>query len=158
MYHATWTAIVVAGTLGLLAGCDRHPKQEAKALQLPQGTPKRPVGFSALKVNPGAAEPFTKNDVAGYFAEHNLPRNRGAKTYIQVADLEFITSKQASERLAGEPTGLDDSHQVGFATLTGTFVFSGPPNAKPATFAKAYALFDAETGNLLMDGTLDGER
>jgi hypothetical protein len=157
MHRAIWTAILVTGIVGLLAGCDRHPKQEEKALQLPQGTPKRPIGFSALKVTPGAPEPFTKSDVANYFAEHNLPLNRGPKTDFQVADLEFLTSKQASDRLAGEQTGLEDDHPVGFATLTGKFVFSGPPNAKTATFSKAYALFDATTGNLLMDGTLESE-
>jgi hypothetical protein len=72
-----------------------------------------------------------------------------------VADLEFLTAKQASDRLAGEPTGLNDNDRVGFATLTGKFIFSGPSNTKPATFSSAYALFDAATGNLLMDGTLE---
>jgi hypothetical protein len=118
----------------------------------------RPTGFAALKANSTAPEPFTKTDVVAYFSAHNLPMNAGAKNDFQVDSLEFLTSKQASDRLAGEPTGLNDNDRVGFATLTGKFIFSGPPNTKPATFARAYALFDATTGNLLMDGTLEGAK
>ncbi|MGA2636271.1 hypothetical protein [Methylocella sp.] len=149
------TAILVAGTVGLLAGCGRHEEQKETPLPLPQGTPKRPTGLPGLTVNPGAPEPFTKSDVAAYFATHNLPLNAGAKGDFTVANLEFLTAKQASDRLAGEPTGLNDNDRVGFATLTGKFIFSGPSNTKPATFSSAYALFDAATGNLLMDGTLE---
>ncbi len=149
------TAILVAGTIGLLAGCGRHEEQKETPLPLPQGTPKRPTGMPALTVSPGAPEPFTKSDVASYFAAHNLPLNAGAKSDFEVANLEFLTARQASERLSGEPTGLNDNDRVGFATLTGKFIFSGPSNTKPATFSSAYALFDAATGNLLMDGTLE---
>jgi hypothetical protein len=158
MRHSAFTAILLAGTIGLLAGCGRHPEQKETALALPQGTSMRPTGITALKVNLGAADPFTKSDVANYFAVHNLPMNGGAMGDFQVANLEFLTSKQASDRLAGEPTGLGDNDRVGFATLTGKFIFSGPPKAKNAAFSSAYALFDATTGNLLMNGTLESEK
>jgi hypothetical protein len=148
-------AFIFAATTGLLAGCGRHEEQKEKPLPLPQGTPQRPVGMKALPVDPSAPEPFAKSDVAAWLAAHNLPMNAGAKGDFAVANLEFITAKEASGRLAGEPIGLGDNDRVGFATLTGTFVFSGPPHTKPATFSSAYALFDAKTGNLLMDGTLE---
>ncbi len=155
MHRNARAAILFAAAMALLAGCGRRPEQKETPLPLPQGTPNRPVGMKALSVNPGAAEPFSKADVAAWLAAHNLPLNAGAKTDFTVANLEFLTAKQASDRLAGEPTGLPDNDRVGFATLTGTFVFSGPPHTKPATFASAYALFDAASGNLLMDGSLE---
>jgi hypothetical protein len=148
-------AILLVAACGVLAGCERRPEQKETPLPLPQGTAKRPVGMAALTANPSAPEPFAQADVAAYFASHNLPMNIGAKGDFQVINLEFITSAQASQRLQGEPTGLDDNDRVGFATLTGKFIFSGPSNTKPAAFASAYALFDAKTGNLLMDGTLE---
>lgn len=155
MRLAAFTVILCAGIIPLIAGCNRHPEQKETALHLPQGTPKRPHGFAALKVDANAPEPFTQSDVVTYFASHNLPMNAGAKGDFQVAKLEFLTSKQASERLAGEPTGLGDNDRVGFVTLTGKFAFTGPPKSKVATFRSAYALFDATTGNLLMDGSLE---
>jgi hypothetical protein len=148
-------AILLAAAVGGLAFCDRHPtKQQKIAMPLPQGTPMHPQGIPALKVKPGP-EPFTQADVAAYLAIHNLPLNGADASQLHVASLEFITSAQARDRLQGESTGLDDNESVGFVTLTGTFIFSGPRGTKTATFSRAYAIFIAATGSLIMDGTLD---
>ena len=63
------------------------------ALPLPKGTPVAPVGMKALTVGPDPVAPFTREDVAAYFENHNLPRNLGSKADIQVEGLEFITTK-----------------------------------------------------------------
>ena len=154
MHKKSVSLLLLLGGLGLVAGCHRqHHDEEKIALKLPQGTPKRPQGSTALKVNPGATQPFTQQEVVDYFKTHNLPKNGSDLSQFQVSSLEFLTSKEVSQRLQGEPTGLDDSDKIGFVTLTGQFVFTGPPG-RSARFSRAYAAFDATTGNLLMIGTL----
>jgi hypothetical protein len=159
MRMTSHSAILLAAAAYLVSGCHHHPpEQQPVAMQMPQGTPMHPHGIPALKVNPSAPQPFTQTDVANYLATHNLPLNAGDPSQFHVASLEFITAKQAQDRLQGEATGLDDIERVGFVTLTGTFTFSGPGNVKPATFTGAYAIFVASTGSLIMDGTLDNQK
>ncbi len=150
-------ALIFLGCLGWVSGC-RHkegPEEQKKiALHLPEGTPKRPQGSAALTVKPGP-QPFTKADVANYFKTHNLPMNMSSTNDFQVDTLEFLTNKDVSDRLRGASPGLADSAIVGLATLRGLFIFTGPPQTKPARFARAYAAFDATSGNLVMIGTLD---
>jgi len=158
MRNAAFTAVILAGiaaTTGALTGCRNRAEQEKIALPLPQGTPKRPQGMTALTVNPNAPEPFTKNDVTNYFATHGLPRLSPTPGQFQVDKLEFLTSKQVSDRLQGVSTGLADNDRIGFATLVGTFIVSSPKSAKSGTYVSAYAAFDAASGNLLMEGTLE---
>jgi hypothetical protein len=159
MYRTTVAILVLIGALAFLMGChhrDDDDKQKKLALHLPTGTPKRPQGMTALTVNSGAAQPFTKADVIAYFKTHNLPKNSASTTQIQVDTLEFLTSKEVSQRLQGVMTGLGDNDRVGFVILTGTFIFTGPgTDSKAARFNRAYAVFDAVTGNLLMIGTLE---
>jgi hypothetical protein len=156
----TIALILVAAASGLLQGCHQQPAQQSPeppkgiSLQMPAAKPMRPQGLAAIKATPGAASPFSKSDVVSYFATHNLPRLSGKPGQVHVVSLEFLTSKQVSDRLHGESTGLPDGDPVGFATLSGTFAVSGPPPAKHATFSSAYAAFDGATGNLLMAGTL----
>ena len=164
MYRTFLSMLMVIYSVGTLAGCHRDQdekgeqgkgEQKKMALPLPVGTPKRPQGMTALTVKSGT-EPFSKQDVVEYFKKHNLPKNSTSVTDFQVDTLEFLTSKEVSQRLQGVTTGLGDNERVGFVTLKGSFVFTGPPKrGKPATFGRAYAVFDATTGNLLMAGTLE---
>lgn len=128
------------------------------SLPMPTGSPKRPVGMKAIEVKPGGQPAFSQADVATYFKTNNLPRNMGSTDQFQVESVEFITSAEVSRRLQGASTGLPDNDPVAFATLLGTFIFTGPSGSKPATFSRAYALFDAVNGNLLMIGTLESEK
>jgi hypothetical protein len=159
MRYTALTAILLATTAGLLAGCRQKSVEppaakSGVALELPKGKPTRPQGLAAIKAKPGAPAPFSKDDVANYFTTHNLPRLSAKTGQVHVVSLEFLSSKQVSDRLQGEPTGLPDGDPVGFATLSGTFTVFGPPKAKPATFSSAYAAFDGTTGNLLIAGVL----
>ena len=161
MHKKHLSLLLLLAGLSLLAGCEgcrhRHPDDEKIALKLPVGTPKRPQGSTALTVNPGAAQPFTQLDVVNYFKTHNLPKNGGDQSQFQVSSLEFLTSQQVSQRLQGEPTGLADNDKIGFVTLTGQFIFTGPPG-RSARFSQANAAFDAKTGTLLRIGTLDEQQ
>ena len=148
-------AILVSG-VPLMAGCrprgggNEQPKKYS--LPLPSGSPKRPVGTKAIELQPGKT--LTKEDVATYLKKNNLPKNMGSTDQFRVDTLEFMTSADASKRIQGASTGLSDNDRVGLATLSGTFIFTGPPPSKPKTFERAYAVFDASNGNLLMIGTL----
>jgi hypothetical protein len=71
-----------------------------------------------------------------------------------VDTLEFLTNDEVTARLNGVSPGLADGDRIGFATLSGQFVFTGPRGSTPARFTRAYAAFDARTGNLLMIGSL----
>ena len=154
------TAIVLAAASGLLQGCHQQPAQPSPeapkgiVFQLPTSKPLRPQGLPAIAATKGASSTFSKSDVVNYFTTHNLPRLAGKPGQVHVVSLEFLTSKQVSDRLNGEQTGLPDGDPVGFATLSGTFAVSGPPSAKHVRFSSAYAAFDGTTGNLLMVGTL----
>jgi hypothetical protein len=158
MHRPITGLLLLLGIVGFLAGChdrDDHGEQKKIALPAPAGTPKRPQGMTALTVRAGA-EPFTKADVVTYFKSHNLPKNAGALAQVQVDTVEFVTSKDVTQRLQGVSTGLADNDRVAFVTLSGTFIFTGPgADRKAATFNRAYAVFDAATGNLMMIGTLE---
>jgi hypothetical protein len=159
MRRTLHTSLLLLAGLGLLAGChhdrdDEHEGQKKIALHPPTGPGKRPQGVGALTVKPGP-QPFTKADVVTYFQSHNLPKNSASLSQLHVDSLEFITSKEVSVRLQGASTGLADADRIGFVTLTGTFIFTGPGKDKPAIFNRAYAAFDAASGNLLMVGTLE---
>lgn len=157
--------LLLAGILlGSLAGChheegdkdkDQDDAHKKRALSPPKEPGKRPQGMQALTVKKGAAQPFTKADVVAYFKTHNLALSSGPMNQIKVESLEFITSAEVTKRLQGASTGLKDEEPIGFVTLTGLFMFSEPPKAKPVVFTRAYAAFDAGSGNLLMDGSLD---
>lgn len=163
MRRWVWIVLVILALLALLALAYCHfkegPSEQKKiALPLPKGTPNRPQGTPALTVKTGAVQPFAKEDVATYFQTHNLPMNMGARGDIQVESIEYLTNKEVTERLSGASPGLADNDRVGFTVLAGTFIFSGPPGSKLAKFSRAYAVFSAQTGNLLMVGTLDQAR
>jgi len=156
--RATIPAAFIFGAALAVAGCHHHEAQKTIPVSLPQGTPQHPHGLPALAVHSGATQPFTAADVSGYLAAHNLPLNGADPGQLHVDSLDFITAKQAQDRLQGEPTGLDDNEKVGFVTLSGTFIFSGPPKTHSATFSKAYAIFVASTGRLIMDGSVESAK
>jgi len=145
----------VAALGGLVWIVDRGRDEGAKiALQIPRDPPLPPQGAPALQVKLGVAEPFSKEDVRDYFTTHNLPTNGTSTTDFTVDMLEFLTNQEVTTRLNGASTGLTEADKIGFATLKGHFIFNGP-NSSSARFTRAYAAFDARTGNLLMVGTLE---
>jgi len=146
-------AIVLAAGLVVPMGC--APRQEKVALSLPQGTPKRPQGMAALTVRSGEAQPFRRDDIVAYFQTHNLPKNLTSTTEFQVDTMEFLTDKAVTARLQGASPGLGAEDTLAFVVLRGVFIFTGPPPGRPVRFRRAYAVFDATTGNLLMTGTLE---
>jgi hypothetical protein len=156
MTRNTVILAVVALCAGV-TGCDscgsRQPKG-AVQMKMPTGTPQRPTGMKALTVKPGP-EPFSKDDVTQFIRTHRLARSVGDLSQLQVESLEFITAREVTGRLQNVHTGLPDDTRVAFAVIRGPVYFTGPPKSRPVAFDRAYALFDAATGNLLMSGTLE---
>ena len=122
---------------------------------LPQRQPERPAGTPALMVHPGSNPPFAASDVQTYFNTHQLPGGIVSSGPIQVTSLAFIADRELADRLEGESTGLPSDTVVAFATLSGKFFAHVPTQSKVSPeFDDAYAVFDSQTGNLHMMGSL----
>jgi len=146
MMVALITSITACGPSGSSTGEGNRQK-----LPAPQGTPHQPVGIRALQVRPNEKQPFTLADVSAYFKAHGLPGTFSSSP-ITAVSLDFVPSREVSARLQGETTGFPDAYELGFAVLQGDFVFSSPPPGPIYHAKRAYAAFDAKTGNLVMDG------
>jgi hypothetical protein len=70
-----------------------------------------------------------------------------------VVRVAFLTSAQVSALLGGESTGVPDDTLLCYVELQGNFTFPSPQGTTQ-TFTKGVEVFDAQTGNLLMDGGL----
>ena len=158
--HRSALTLAALLALGALAACPKEKprtgygeQQKKIALRAPVGNPKRPEGMGALHIT--HAGEISKQLVVDYFKTHNLPMNYTTTNDFQVDSVELITAKQVTERLQGVKTGLADDERLAFVTLVGKFTFTGPPKSRPATFRRAYALFDLKNGNLMMVGTLN---
>lgn len=97
---------------------------------------------------------FTNNDVRHYINTHPFPL--GPTTTGKsptIVSIEFITSKQARQRLFGEALGVPDTAIVCYVKLKGPFTMSlapRPPLAKAGPSNTATEIFDAQTGSLLL--------
>ncbi len=151
--------IVLLGVLALCAsmtGCDSFSgsQQEPTKIKPPTGTRQRPQGVKALELKPSLAQ-FTQDDVTQYVRTHRLAKSVGDLSQLKVESMETLTAREVKTRLQNASTGLPDNTRLVFAIIRGPIYFSGPPGSKPVAFDRAYAVFDAATGNLLMSGTLE---
>jgi hypothetical protein len=159
-------AVPVVVLLAGLTACDSRAKpdgenigrvQKPLALKLPEGKPLRPVGLAALDISADSASAYSVEAVQKFLRMHNLPRNMGPMADIRVVRVEMLTDREVSGRLRGESTGLDPDDKVVFATLSGVFIFLGPPESRPIKARHAYVAFDYASGNLMMVGTLSAD-
>ena len=159
--HCTIAALIAFAALTACPKEGGYPptgggKQEKIALKPPPvEKAQRPQGMPAINVTTGE---ISKQQVTEYFKTHNLPMNFTTPSDFHAESVDLITAKQVSDRLQGEPTGLADDERLAFVTLVGKFTFTGPPKSRPATFTRAYAVFDLKNGNLMMAGTLESSR
>jgi hypothetical protein len=119
------------------------------------------TGIPAIRPMRPGADPgtptFAADDAITYVAQSTF---RGPKlvstTPVVVTGVEFITSKDAEGRL-GTTIGLRDTDLVCVVSVTGTFTVSGPHGqAVKAPSTRGYSVFDARTGNLLVEGVAGG--
>jgi hypothetical protein len=147
----------------ILVGCGNTPPTTYSGtpklkLALPAGTPQQPVGVKAITPTSNDVPAFTKDDVIKYVKTHNIPFNVAPLSDITDVQVSFITSKEVNARLNRQNTHIPDNYLLCFVTLTGKFIFPGPPTVdgktSSATYQRAFEVFDAKTGNLLMGGGL----
>ncbi len=122
---------------------------------------QQPIGIPAITPTLNSATPnsptFTVEDVIQYIAKHGFnggPTVTGNNPQIHVID--FISSKEASTRLSGASIGLPDTAVVCYVELGGPFQVEGslPPGAPPFPQSNiGVDIFDAQTGNLVMEWT-----
>ncbi len=155
---AFYLGIIVVFTL---VGCASTPTNGGTPklkLALPAGTPQQPVGVKAITPTSDGIPAFTKEDVIKYVKTHNIPFNATPLSDITDVQVSFITSKEVNDLLNRQNTHIPDNYLLCFVTLTGKFIFPGPPTVDgktlSATYQRAFEVFDAKTGNLLMGGGL----
>jgi hypothetical protein len=124
---------------------------------LPTGNGQPITGVAAITPHLPAIPSFTIDDMAAYVRNHPLPdtlavggTSAGSPTILRNT---FLASGEAST-LLGSLTGRPDGALLGFVELQGSFAFTGAVPAPPIVYPYAFVLFDAQTGNLLMDGGL----
>ncbi len=106
-----------------------------------------PTGVPAIQPHLSGVPAFTKDDARAYV------QAQGQVTIIRVL---FVTSYEACELMEGELVGLPDDALVCYVELRGNVVpFTGPPGSGPpsqSTPPLEQEVFDARTGNLLVEG------
>lgn len=113
--------------------------------------PTAPAGSPAIKLRTTGNQAFTVDDAKQYVATHRLRIGLAKGGKPKVLNAEFMTSKEASQRWDGLTTGLSDDYQVCYVELEGPVVAAGPPGTK-VTYNKVVLIFDAHTGNIIIEG------
>jgi hypothetical protein len=113
------------------------------------------TGIKAGKIDSAAAAKtdavnITESDVRDYLATHPIMGIAYDASKISIDKVEFKTRKSVNEQLHGDGTSLSDNKILAFVTLSGSFTAWGAPTS----FSKAFAVFDAATGNFVMSGQL----
>ena len=127
--------------------------REAKQVICP-GPPASALGIPAITPRNDCTPSFTVQDVLDYENTHPFAAMRveavGKPTITKVW---FITSGVASQQMSGESTGRSDDALVCYVELHGAFRTGSAPGGEPTEHTGiAVQIFDAHTGNLLVDG------
>ena len=99
---------------------------------------------------------FTRDDVIAYLNTNGFPAGplvQGA--HLKILTFQFITAKQASDRMKGEFVGLPDNSLVCYVKVQGPFMLTNVhlPKGYPRTTAEiGDIVFDGHTGNLMIWG------
>jgi hypothetical protein len=112
-----------------------------------------PEGSPAIERRFTGTPAFSLDDARNYVRTHRLPMQVASGTEPVIVRTEFLTSKEVSSLLNGEATGFPDDHMLCYVELRGNFGFAGPPGAW-VTYNRAFQIFDARSGNLVMGGGL----
>lgn len=141
----------------VVVACGSSPTHSKSGnLPLPTVTPQQLVGVGAI--TPSSTGTITQTDVMNYVQTHNIPFNSATQAAHKVESISFVTSKQVNTLLNRKNTYIPDNYPLCFVTFSGTFLFPHPPvpvvSRRSFTYQRAFEVFDAKTGNLLMGGGL----
>ncbi len=97
---------------------------------------------------------FTAMDVIGYQQTHNpnAVGNYTSATTIGVVKIEFLTERALRTRIPGA-RAIDPDTLLCYVQYSGDFLLNSPSSgALPTHYQRAAEVFDAHSGNLLMEG------
>ncbi len=150
---AASTPVPSSGPRGRPLGTEvPHPAADA-----PHGPAGIPAISRRLAATDAATPAFSADDAKAFIEAHGVAGVRFEPTGpATIQSVEFLTERDVHARF-GEGTGLPDDTLLCLVTVQGTFTVSGPsvPGQAPRTAIAhmAYQVFDAHTGNRLMQGT-----
>lgn len=112
------------------------------------------TGRPAIQPYLDAIPAFTEDDVRQYVATHSFGgfrfRSIGQPT---ISKIVYGTRQAVSGELLQNSTRISPDQMVFYVELPGTFPFSGgPAPGKTATYHLGFEIFDAQTGNILVEG------
>jgi hypothetical protein len=134
-----------------------HPAAaEDPVYQIAHLQPITPTGILAIKpVNSASVPSFPTASVINYIRQSPTIRSVIASPNRIVVS---VKAAGALPSLIGTSTGLPPDYRVVYADITGRIVAPDAPASSTIgrlpTYTHGFAIFDAKTGNLLMDGGL----
>jgi len=157
--------LLVGAYIGVISmSSSAYASQSSGPIGMPHLSQAKPlaVGMPAITIRNTAkngvpnAPRISQVDVRNYVQTHPfLGGSDVAGTPSKVTAIDYITSKEASQRLNNDSIGLADTAMVYYVEWQGSFHtnVSAPPgvalsNLKPVS--KGVEIFDAQTGNLLL--------
>jgi hypothetical protein len=127
----------------------------------PAQTPQPVQGLPAIApTRPGQIPAFETEAVQAWVTRHPMPGAAPTTTAPTVVQVDCsLNAAQASKVLDGQSVNVPDGTPVCLVTLRGSFTFDDVPpphgaKVTPPTYTEGFEVFDAMTGNLLMDGGL----
>ena len=113
----------------------------------PAITPKQVMNKATSSVDYKA---FTEADAIQFAKSYKMVRETGTNSRHAV-NAKFMTSKAAGV-LLDTPIGVGDNDLVCVVELKGKTTISAPGSQDTGDFQNAYLVFDAQSGNLLVEG------
>jgi hypothetical protein len=120
----------------------------ARAQKGPHATP---TGRSAITPSLPGVPSFRAEDARAYAESGRIPV--GVARNVHATEVKFLTSAEVSQRLDGANTGFPAETPMCYVEMQGDFTFTGPKGSDPH-YDRAFEVFDAKSGNLLLAGGL----
>ncbi len=125
--------------------------------------PQSASGMPAITPRLCKIPTYTEQDVRDYLQAHPFGRDGriGVQGKLEIAQILFVTSKEASQRMANAQTGAKPEAIVCFVELKGDFFVAGrspnplskTPDRPPESIShQGHMIFDGTSGNLLLQG------
>jgi hypothetical protein len=127
-----------------------------KNIGIPAIVKQVPAGVSPDAL---AITKMTEDDVRQHYVKANKIYAQHNKPLLQVVQIEFVSGLEAAKKI-GVHVEVPDNASLCLVILTGNFKAAVPPDSNPANnqesynYSKEFQIFDAYTGNFLMDGEL----
>lgn len=129
------------------------PKTNASAATLNPADLGLPAIRPTRNVTGGQTPTFTVKDVEQYVATGTIGPKISANGPSKVVNVQFLPAQQVEALLKTTTASMPPDRLLCVAELSGNYTISGPPSAvaPSTTFTTVYLVFDAQTGNLVVE-------